>query len=224
MSMIEWAENEVKIACERELGGRELKEGEWDYGCACYQSALKAYKSLMDDGHSGFSFSLTKHVLIRLMNDQPLTPIEDVPEIWYEPENHNGETTYQCKRMGSLFKHVHSDGTIVYTDVDRVKGVDIETGATYFNYTVRDIIDKMFPITMPYIPDNGYRVYTETLLTDPKNGDYDTKGILYAIGPDGVGIEINRYFGEFDGEMKEIDRDEYEKRKLLAEGWKKVED
>lgn len=34
MSMIEWAENEVRIACERENPNR--KEGEFDYGCACY--------------------------------------------------------------------------------------------------------------------------------------------------------------------------------------------
>lgn len=54
MNMVNWAENEVKIACEKEHPG--LKEGEFDYGCACYQSALKAYKSLAEDGHSGYSW------------------------------------------------------------------------------------------------------------------------------------------------------------------------
>ena len=39
-----WAENEVKVACHRENPDR--KEGEFDYGCACYESALKAFKSL----------------------------------------------------------------------------------------------------------------------------------------------------------------------------------
>lgn len=223
MSMIEWAENEVKIACKRELGGRELQEGEWDYGCACYKSALKVYKSLMEDGHSGFSYGLTKNILIRLIEGKALTPIEDVPEIWSEPYKRNDEASYQCKRMSSLFKHVDKDGNVTYSDVDRVIGVDIETGNTYINYTVRDIIDKMFPITMPYIPNDGYRVYCEEFLTDPKNGDFDTKGILYAIGPDKEMIEINRYFGEIDGEMQEIDKEEYEKRRLLAEALKKGE-
>ena len=44
MSMIEWAENEVKIACAKEAPDR--KDGEFDYGCCCYESALKAFKSL----------------------------------------------------------------------------------------------------------------------------------------------------------------------------------
>ena len=34
-----WAENEVKIACHR-------KGDEFDYGCASYESALKAFKTL----------------------------------------------------------------------------------------------------------------------------------------------------------------------------------
>ena len=73
MSMIKWAENEVRIACERENPNR--KEGEFDYGCACYESALKAYKCLCEDGHSGLSFSITRQILNRLMEGKPLTPI-----------------------------------------------------------------------------------------------------------------------------------------------------
>ena len=50
MTMIEWARREVELACNREKPDR--KEGEWDYGCACYESALKAYESLAEDSHS----------------------------------------------------------------------------------------------------------------------------------------------------------------------------
>ena len=60
MMMKTWAEREVELACKRENPDR--KEGEFDYGCACYESALKAYKSLMEDGHSGFSIGITKHI------------------------------------------------------------------------------------------------------------------------------------------------------------------
>lgn len=42
-NMERWAENEVAIACRREKPDR--KDGEWDYGCACYESALKALRS-----------------------------------------------------------------------------------------------------------------------------------------------------------------------------------
>ena len=82
--MKEWAEKEIEIACKRERNGNETPEGEWDYGCACYQSALKAFNSLIEDGHSGFSISLTKNILNRLIEGKPLTGIEDTDDVWYE--------------------------------------------------------------------------------------------------------------------------------------------
>ena len=69
-SMERWAENEVAIACRREKPDR--KDGEWDYGCACYESALKAFQSLCNDGHSGFSIGLTKAILNRLIDGKSL--------------------------------------------------------------------------------------------------------------------------------------------------------
>ena len=58
MSMIDWAEYETEIACKREKSSKD--KGEFDYDGACYKSALKAYKSLCEDGHSGMSFEYTK--------------------------------------------------------------------------------------------------------------------------------------------------------------------
>lgn len=75
MSMTSWAEREVELACKKE--NPERKEGEFDYGCACYESALKAFKSLMEDGHSGTSIHLTKNILVNLIEGKVLTPIED---------------------------------------------------------------------------------------------------------------------------------------------------
>ena len=46
-SMERWAENEVAIACRREKPDR--KDGEWDHGCACYESALKAFNDTSDN-------------------------------------------------------------------------------------------------------------------------------------------------------------------------------
>lgn len=105
MPMTEWAENEVRIACKHENPDWDGKS--FDYGCACYQSALKAYKSLMEDKHSGFSFGMTKTILKRLLDELPLMPIEDIPENWNEVSgrSNDGSTLYQCTRMSSLFKH-----------------------------------------------------------------------------------------------------------------------
>lgn len=102
MSMKEWAKREVEFACKRENPNR--KEEEFDYGCACYESALKAFNCLMEDGHSGMSIGITKSILNRLIEGKCLTPIEDTEDIWnYIHDSKDGGKCYQCKRMGKKF-------------------------------------------------------------------------------------------------------------------------
>ena len=214
MKMTEWARREVEIACKRENPDR--KEGEWDYGCACYESALKAYECLAADGHSGMSWGLTRNILIRLMDGKALTPIEDNEEDWDECRGWNdGRKHYQCKRMSSLFKDVYPDGTVKYTDTNRVTVCYLESSDTWWhNGMVTNMIHEMFPITFPYIPeDKQYRVYAEQFLYEEGNGDYDTEAILYCIKPDGEKVDICRYFGEVDGKFVEISLEEYTERK-----------
>lgn len=219
MSMKSWAEREVEIACKHENPDR--KEGEWDYGCACYESALKAFMSLMEDGHSGMSIGFTKHILNRLIDHKPLVPIEDTDDVWNDVvDRRNGITTYQCKRMSSLFKYVHPDGTVKYSDIDKVVGINLDNpNVGWSSRITRDIVEELFPITMPYMPeDDPYKVFCEEFLTDPKNGDFDTIGIHYILKPNGERVDIKRYFKEGNtvyGGWDEIEREEYEERKEM---------
>ena len=221
MSMLDWAKREVEIACKKENPNR--KEGEWDYGCACYESALKAFESLCGDGHSGFSIKMTQQILNRMIDGQPLTPIEDTDDIWNECSfGENGEKQYQCKRMSSLFKTVYPDGHVEYNDVDQFACIDInDPSCSYHSGLVGRVMKELFPITMPHMPGKPTKVYCEDLLTDPKNGDFDTVGIFYAVKEENgevKRIEIGRYFrAPFEGEESEtgwveIDKEEYEKR------------
>lgn len=219
-SIERWAENEVAIACRREKPDR--KDGEWDYGCACYESALKAFRSLCEDGHSGFSIGLTKAILNRLINNKPLLPIEDTDEVWSDISDMSGlkgeECNYQCKRMSSLFKYVYADGTVKYRDVDRYHGVNINCpDASYHSGLIDTVMDELYPITIPYMPaDRAFKVYTEDFLVDPAKGDYDTVGILYVITPSMDKVAINRYFKEAPNGFAEIDETEYKARKEAA--------
>lgn len=222
MSMLEWAKREVEIACKRE--NPDKKEGEFDYGCACYESALKAFESLCEDGHSGMSIGFTKNILNRLIDGKPLTPIEDTDDVWSKCHRSKDlpYVTFQCKRMSSLFKKVYNDGHVEYTDVDRYYCKDINNPiASYTSGLVTRMVDEMFPITMPYSPGPSIIVFCEDFLTDRNNGDYDTKAILYALKYDENGdqkrIEINRFFrvsvGDETGSWTEISKEEYEERK-----------
>ena len=217
--MEEWAKREIELACKRERGDKDPNE--WDYGVACYESAYKAFKSLMEDEHSGCSIGLTMSILKRLVQCKPLTLIEDSPDIWHEAGfvNPGLVKNLQCSRMTSFWKNIYPDGTINYIDNSRVVAYCIDRPTVgWHNGMIIHLIHEMFPITMPYYPaSTPYKVYIYEGLTDPKNGDWDTTAVLYVITPDGERVEINRYFDDTadtdvtDG-TREITKEEYQER------------
>ena len=212
MSMSEWAKREVELACKHEAPDRKC--GEWDYGCACYESALKAYLSLMEDEHSGMSFSFTAGILKRLLESKPLTPIEDVPEVWIESHGwSDGGKHYQCNRMTSLFKDVTVDGKVLYHDVGRYYCKDEVTGMTYKCGLESRILDELHPITMPYYPPIGHWVFTtRECLSNVRNGDFDTKAIITLKAPDGTVERIDRFYAEDGNGWREIGFQEWSVR------------
>ena len=213
-----WAEREIALACDKE---REIaeKKGEENDGIACYESALRAYRSLIGDSEDRFYISVTKGILNRLIDGKCLSPIEDTLDVWEDiSESFPKEDThkhYQCNRMSALFKDVAPDGTVTYSDTSRTYVVDIENpDVAHTNGFTTHLIDMIFPITMPYFPtDKRFKVVRDTFLFDKKNGDYDTIGYLYFITPTGKKIDLNRYFKEVDGQLVNIDKAEFDNRK-----------
>lgn len=200
MSMSEWAEKEVEL----------YKEDCDCYFASCADSALKAFKSLCEDGHSGMSIGVTKKILFRLINGDPLTEIEGRKEDW----ERCGENQFQCKRMSSLFKTI-KNGIATYSDVERVYCKDINSTATYTNGFITRIIDGMYPITMPYMPNGRYCVTVEEFLCDEKNGAFDTIRLISVKGPNETKA-INRCFKAAKKSFTEIDFEEYSERKKNA--------
>lgn len=220
-----WAEQECRLACKRENPNFDFDSDDFDYGCSCYKSALKAYKSLVEDEHSGMSFSFTKDILERLMRHEPLTPITDddfkgEDSICSDKDlaSRGLKSEIQCPRMSSLFRKETIDGEVTYNDLHRACYIDIENPSNVFSSGIDRIVDELFPIKMPYFPEKGnYKVYVQTFLTDRENGDFDTRGVIYLTTPDGKRIDVNRFYTEKNGEMVEISKDEYDellKRRL----------
>lgn len=218
MSMREWAEREIELLKE----ANKPDEGEcFDYIGGCCDSALKAYNTLLDDEHSGISIGITRNILNSLIKGRPLTPIEDVPEVWNyigafnEEEEAAGIKRYQCKRMSSLFKKEYPDGTVSYSDVDRGCGVNINCPSyRYHSGAIDNIIKERFPIDMPYCPTNEpYEVYTEDFLYDEDNGDYDTVAYYYILTPEGEKIELNKFYHYPGDATLEITQEQFEEMK-----------
>lgn len=212
MSMREWAKQEVEIMKKKMQGEKDAP-----YIICCCESALRAYESLIEDRHSGASFAITRDILNHLLNEIPLSPIEDADDIWGEFEWETpGEKAYQCKRRSALFKLVHDDGTILYSDIDRVRGRRPGTHAWFSNGFLTKFVDKLIPIEMPYTPrSRPYIMTVEECLFDKKNGDFDTLHYVELETGEGTTIPIHRYFKD-DGEsddLIEIYESEYNYRK-----------
>lgn len=210
-----WAEKEVELAC-KHAAKTSRKEGEFDYNRACYESALKAYNSLIEDGHSETSIQFTKDILNRLIDGKPIIPIEDTDDIWLNGFDCGDYVSYRCSRMSSLFKKVYNDGNVEYDDINRIVRVDGK-GLTYHNYFIRKIISELVgPVTMPYEPStNPIRVYTSDYLYDKKNGDFDILAIWRYVMPNGDETPVHRFFKEVDKGWEEISLKEF--KEILLE-------
>ena len=209
-SMSDWAEREVELACKKADG----------YGAGCYRSALKAFRSLCDDGHSGYSIGFTKAILNRLIDGKPLTTIEDTPDLWIECcwGDKDGKAVYQNSRMPGLFKNVYPDGTVTFDDIDRVTLVDVEDDGpeTFWHSGLASkLVDEIIgPITLPYYPKGKpYKVYAQQFdSVNAEPGCYDTTHIIKIVDPDGNEIPCERFYAETVGDMVEINKDEYLRR------------
>lgn len=70
-----WAKIEIALAL-------NANDEDHEYMADCYKSALKAFKALLNDGHSGCSISITKNILNRLIERKPLSPILGACNEW----------------------------------------------------------------------------------------------------------------------------------------------
>ena len=189
-----WAKREIEL---------QLKEckNDW-YATNVLKCAYDVYKKLCKQDHSGASIQLVKDVLNRLIDVKPLSPIKGNDDEWVDVTwDSNTATVYQNKRYTGLFKNVYKDGTVIYNDVDRWLSYD-DNGIWCSCGAVNKLLDRMYPITLPYYPVTE-KVYIKEFLADKNNGDFDTIYFKYK--------NVEKYLTERNGEFVEISQKEYEK-------------
>lgn len=217
MSMLDWAKREVELACKRE--NPEWDGESFDYGCACYKSALKAYEALYEDGHSGLSWNITANIFTRLAKSLPLTPITEDDFVQYQPipEYEQGllklrglKSNIQCNRMSSLFRKEYIDGRVEYKDTDRTVLNDY-----WVNDLANNIVNELYPIKIPYNPPvRKFHVYADEYKTSTCKDDYDLIYFKYLITPKGERIELDKIYREDVGFITKEEFDSLEKEKV----------
>ena len=208
MSLKDWAKKEVEVACKRENPNWDGES--FDYGCSCYMSALKAFESLCEDGHSGYSFSVTRRILEKLLYNRPLTPITD-EDFTNQTSIFNDREEYQCSRMSSLFKTVYKDGSVEYSDVNRAYSFDAEFPDDTFTCGFDDsFLNRLIPITLPYDgTSTKYAIKVQRF--DTKDG-VEYRAILSITDPEGKVIPVDKYYRlrDEDPEHQTITKEEFE--------------
>lgn len=170
---------------------------------------MKAYKSLTEDGHSGMSFSITRSILEQLLHEIPLTPIEDVPEVWNSCHELYNCQHFQNNRRFSLFKDIDANGNVTYRDsdndvLDEIHLKDGHVSCLGSNRTIKilqyflpEALEIKFPYTPPRYP---YRVKLSECL-DNTSSDRDYNYLSYIRKPNFDRLTINKYV-YFDEQSK----------------------
>ena len=173
-----------------------------------YKAMLKVEKPVSDRAGK---------LLNRLIKGQPLSPITeddfkaelhrplDDWEIDWLKRTHLKSHT-QCPRMSSLFREEDLCGNVTYSDNNRAVYMD-QRGHAWGQWEITRIVDRMFPITLPYYPaDKPFVVHGRDYYMD---GDADkseehrgTVNVMYydyLIAPDGKRVELNIKIDEREG-------------------------
>lgn len=215
MSIDVWAKKEVELAM-----NEAIKSGSDNcsthYICECLNSALKAFNSLLEDGHSGASVKQTLMFLQRLVRRLPLTPIDE-DTTWVKSNvSESGKTTYRCARMSGLFKDVDREGNITYTDVHRVVCVnkDDVQAPVWYNGFISRIVNSIYPIKFPYYPSSDPIIAYVSEHTTSLKEDFDTICIDSVKLNNGETVDVKRFFKEDtdSNSWVEIDKEEYTSR------------
>ena len=191
MNTYEWAKHELDLARENEIAHAVLV-GDEDYGIMCYDAAEHLLAVFQEQGHSEYSAKVVKEIFSRLVDGKPLTPVMDEENQWHDAYKigNSSKKSYQHKRMSSLFKHVASDGTVSYYDIDRIRVYD-QNGNSFSTNHIDNIVSKYFPITFPYVGEE-IKVHVEDL---DNNEEYTS--IRHIIDATRNGLDhvvIDRYF------------------------------
>lgn len=213
----DWAKNEVGL-----ITSRNTSDDDFDYIDKCAESAFKAYQSLLSDGHSGMSISITKNLLDRLISSKPLTPLTNEPDQWERNIfiNHTADSVvYIHKRYPYLTKTVRKNDINEYNDSNLFSCTNIDDPTVTFRFRfVESKVKDLYPITFPYYPPTTpYLIYTDDYLFNPENGDFDSIAILYVVDGYGNKKDVNKFYREINGEFIEISQRQYYDEKVKME-------
>lgn len=215
MNRLEWIKNEISIACNKKEweGNSVVSRVDFNLAKAAFLIVEDVLSVLLKNEYSDDYYEIIRKTVTDLINEKPLTPIKDIPEVWEDVKDNNDESIcriYRCIRKKTLYKFVYPDGSIRFTDKKRVVFKN-QNKEEYFDF-VTDLIDDLYPIKMPYdasktilVNGNKFLLYKNSPL------NYDTLSIKNCI-VDGDVKEINKFYVRTSSGNTEISEQTYQSR------------
>lgn len=207
MNKLAWVKHEL------ELYGME---NDIDSKICAYDidTILESMLSVYDDTQSNKT-----DILLRLRNNLPLTPLEDIPSEWTVIKIDSECTMYRNNRCRTVFKEEYSDH-VEYFDINNLFTKYSKDSIPYYNPFVADYISNLIPrfkVSFPYYPPTERSIVdVEMYYTTDESGEknYDLMQIYDVTLPDGNTIYVEVCFkASSDCLWQEITEDEYEELK-----------
>ena len=204
---IKWADKELaKLSCiytEEEIEkGVDIK----DY-IQCNKLAVEAFK-LIKSNNQNTTDEYNDDMLIcdtlkALCKGKPLTDItdNDVNEWNFINADDYGREEWQSKRCLTLTKYVEPDGTTSYFDSEYAMTVNLsalsQTFKSYWDSNINKLMQKLFPITMPYNVTNHPIAYIKSTEDALYHNIFELVYVVVYTGSNwnrGMKIDIGKYY------------------------------
>lgn len=199
--------------------------------------AVALYKTVLSNRDQAARLPITRTLFDRIAQKKPLTAIEhsDFPSFATNSTGHIPPV--KCTRYDALVK-IFDENTheVSYSDSRRINFHDQNKlsnpefthdnyGIILHNRAVRPsivdkVVDGLYPITMPYYPDEVYDVFGRTVnfKQDDNCKHPNLVEISFIKTPTGQLVKVDRFWmKENDGEYKEIDEEKFYRYRAFGE-------
>lgn len=207
MNNISRVELEIQTALDyfRSIGATDLIHKE-----RYYNSALKILRMFREDDLAYKTKLLALSTTQQILNQKPLSPIEDIPEVWDEPYDIGGIKRRRCKRLITLYKQVYPDGHIEYIDPSIYWCVTPRSNERFKNEVIESyFLSEYCQVKMPYTqPEKPYVFTVEQFDATWDCYHLHLTAVISVENPDGDKKHIHRWFQHNGEKCREISREE----------------
>lgn len=148
--------------------GKDESDNSYCYQKMINNSVMELMKTFYDQGHSGYSASITASLFNQLAKNNPLSPLNGDDSEWGDDIDYDG--SQQNVRCYSVFRKNHDNSTAY--DIDRFAFSDDDGRSWFSSGWLEEDLNLDNSITFPYTPWHE-RIYVKKTSKDGEDEKYE---------------------------------------------------